>query len=298
VFARCGGYRVELVTSSDDALVSSSSGLAVSGARSYRSLRGAVDTLLVPGGDGAEELRCDARFLDWLARKAATVRRLGSICTGAFPLAAAGILDGRRATTHWGWCDRLARAYPAVRVEADPIFVQDGSVYTSAGVTSGIDLALAMVEDDHGRLKAKTIARELVMYLRRPGGQSQFSEFLPSGAEQRTSIEALQIWIANNIRRDLSVEALAGRCAMSPRHFARVFAAETGVTPARFVERMRVTVARELIEDSGLGLKQIAERCGFGGIDSMRRSFVRTLGVTPSRYLQPAGPRPVRQPAP
>jgi transcriptional regulator GlxA family with amidase domain len=291
VFARCGGYRVELVTSSDDALVGSSSGLAVAGARPYRSLRGAVDTLLIPGGDGAEELRCDARFLDWVARMATSVRRVGSICTGVFPLAAAGILDGRRATTHWGWCDRLARAYPAVRVEADPIFVQDGSVFTSAGVTAGIDLALAMVEEDHGRLKAKTIARELVMYLRRPGGQSQFSEFLPSGAEQRTSIEALQVWIASNLRRDLGVEALAGRCAMSPRHFARVFAAETGVTPARFVERMRVTAARELLEDSSLGLKQIAERCGFGGIDSLRRSFVRTLAVTPSRYLQTVGRR-------
>jgi transcriptional regulator GlxA family with amidase domain len=289
VFARCGGYRVELVTSSDDAVVSSSSGLAVAGARHYRGLRGAVDTLLVPGGDGAEDLRCDARFLAWLARMAPTVRRVGSICTGTFVLAAAGILDGRRATTHWGWCERLAREYPAVQVDRDPIFVQDGNVFTSAGITAGIDLALALVEKDQGRSRAKTIARELVMYARRQGGQSQFSEFLPSGSETRRSIESLQLWITGNLRRDLSVAALASRCAMSPRHFARVFAAETGITPARFVERMRVMAARELLEDSSLGLKRVAERCGFGGVDSMRRSFLRTLAVTPSRYRETGG---------
>jgi transcriptional regulator GlxA family with amidase domain len=200
-------------------------------------------------------------------------------------------LDGRRVTTHWGWCERLARNYPKVTVEGDPIFVQDGNVLTSAGVTAGLDLALALVEQDHGRHRARTIARELVMYLRRPGGQSQFSEFLPTGAESRTSIEALQLWIASNLRRDLDVAALAGRCAMSPRHFARVFGAETGVTPARFVERMRVTAARELLEDSKLGLKTIAERCGFGGADSMRRSFMRVLAVSPSRYRASGGGR-------
>jgi transcriptional regulator GlxA family with amidase domain len=158
VFARCGGYRVELVTSSDDLQVTSSSGLTIGNARDYRGVRGTIDTLLVPGGDGAEDLRCDARFLGWLARMASSVRRVGSICTGTFLLAAAGVLDGRRVTTHWGWCDRLARDYPKITVEGDPIFVQDGHVFTSAGVTAGLDLALALVEQDQGRHRAKAIA--------------------------------------------------------------------------------------------------------------------------------------------
>lgn len=285
VFARCGGYKVELVSSRRDATLASSSGLALAGARDYRRFRGPIDTLVVPGGDGAEELRCDAPFLRWLARASRRARRTASVCTGSFLLAAAGILDGCRATTHWNWCERLARQFPSVKVVPDPIFVQDGSIYTSAGVTAGIDLALALVEEDHGRQRAKTIARELVLYLRRSGGQSQFSSFLRSPASGHSPIEALQLWIPDNLREDLGVEALAARCAMSPRHFARVFLAETGVTPARFVERMRVMAVRELLEDTTLSFKQIAQRCGFNSIDSMRRSFTRTLSITPSAYV-------------
>jgi transcriptional regulator GlxA family with amidase domain len=286
IFARCGGYRVELVTNAPRGLVNSSCGLTLCRAVDYRKLRGPVDTLLVPGGDGAEELACDQAFIDWLAGMSKRVRRVGSICTGAFLLAAAGILDGRRAVTHWGWCARLAREFPRVRVEQDPIFIQDGNVYTSAGVTSGLDLALALVEEDHGHQRALQIARDLVMFLHRLGGQSQFSGLLAAQASSRRPIEELQGWILDHLKDDLGVESLAERCGMSPRHFARVFAKEKGTTPARFVEQVRVEAARLLLEESQYGVKEVAARTGFGSSDSMRRSFLRVLSVTPAAYLE------------
>lgn len=284
VFARCGGYHVEFFSSVRKSQVSTSSGLSLSGARHYTQLRGRVDTLIVPGGDGAEELRCDAPFLSWLERTSRRARRTASICTGSFLLAAAGLLDGRRATTHWAWCGRLAEEFPDVSVVPEPIFVRDGSLYTSAGVTAGIDLALALVEEDHGRQRAKSIARDLVMYLRRSSGQAQFSMFLVDPAIGRNAIERLLEWLPNNLQRDLAVEPLAAKCAMSPRHFARVFAEQTGTTPARFVERLRVEAVRELLEDTRLSLGQISHRCGFASADSMRRAFLRAFAVTPSRY--------------
>jgi len=284
VFARAGGYRVELVSNSPGGLVASSSGLTVSGASDYRKLRGKVDTLLVPGGDGAEELACDGEFLQWLQAMSGRVRRIGSICTGAMLLAAAGILDHRRAATHWRWCARLKRDFPRVLVESDPIYVRDGHVYSSAGVTAGIDLALAMVEEDFGTRRALDIARDLVIFLRRTGGQSQFSSLLAAQSSARRPIEDLPAWILENLAADLSVAALAGRCGMSPRQFARVFAAEKKTTPARFVEKIRVDAARALLQTSGGGIKEVAEQCGFGSADSMRRSFLRTLGVTAGRF--------------
>jgi transcriptional regulator GlxA family with amidase domain len=286
VFARCGGYRVELVSNAPQGRVASSCGLTLCEAKHYGSIRGPVDTLLVPGGDGAEELCCDQAFLDWLARMSSRVRRIGSVCTGAFLLAAAGILDGRRAVTHWDWCGRLARQFPRVRVEEDPIFIQDGHVYTSAGVTSGLDLALALVEEDHGHQRALKIARDLVMFLHRLGGQSQFSGLLSAQASSRRPIEELQGWVLDHLKSDLSVEALAGRCGMSPRHFARVFVNDKGTTPARFVEQIRVEAARLLLEDSRYRVKEIATRTGFGSADSMRRSFLRVMSVTPGAYLE------------
>lgn len=290
VFARCGGYRIDFVSARRSATVATSCGLSLSGASYYASLRGRIDTLIVPGGEGAEELRCDKRFLSWLARTVGRASRTASVCTGSFLLAAAGVLDGRRATTHWAWCERLAGQFPAVDVVSEPIFVRDGSVYTSAGVTAGIDLALALIEEDHGRQRAKTIARDLVMYLRRSAGQSQFSMFLASPTVGRGAIDELLEWAPSHLRQDLSVEAMAARCAMSPRHFARVFAQQTGVTPARFVERLRVTAVRELLEDTTLSMKQIAQRSGFAGTDSMRRAFMRVFAVAPSRYgSRPAG---------
>ncbi len=284
VFARCGGYRVELVTNAARGLVASSSGLTLSGANDYRSVRGNIDTVMVPGGDGAEQLLCDEAFLDWLRRMSTRARRIGSICTGAFLLAAAGILDGRRAVTHWDWCGRLAAAFPNVKVEQDPIFIKEGKVYTSAGVTAGIDLALALVEEDHGHRRALEIARDLVVFMRRPGGQSQVSSLLAAQASALRPIEDLQAWIVEHLRSDLDVETLARRCGLSPRHFARIFIAEKGITPARFVEQIRVDAARALLEGTDYGPKEVAARTGFGSADSMRRSFVRVLGVAPGEY--------------
>ncbi|HLJ48916.1 MAG TPA: DJ-1/PfpI family protein [Bryobacteraceae bacterium] len=286
VFARCGGYQVELVTTAPEGFVTSSSGLTICHASAYNDLRGPVDTLIVPGGDGAEELLCDAEFLAWLHKMSTQVRRIGSVCTGAFLLGAAGILKNRHAATHWRYCDRLERGNPDTRVERDPIFVKDGHVYTSAGVTAGIDLALALVEEDHGPRRALEIARDLVMFLRRPGGQAQFSSLLAAQASSRRPIEDLQAWVLGHLNEDLSVDVLASRCGMSPRQFARVFAAEKGVTPARFVEQTRVHAARVILEETTNGVKEVALQTGFGSADSMRRSFVRILGVSPGEYAE------------
>jgi transcriptional regulator GlxA family with amidase domain len=275
IFARAGGYQVELVAADEKGHVGSSCGLKVSDAPSYQSLQGEVDTLLVPGGDGAEQLLCDQAFLEWLAGMSQRVRRIGSICTGTYLLAAAGILDGRRVVTHWDWCRRLTEMFPKVQVDPAPIYLQDGNVYTSAGVTAGLDLALALVEQDQGPAVALKIARDLVMFARRPGGQSQFSSVLAAQSSARRPIEDLHGWILDHLTGDLSVEALAHQCGMSPRHFARVFTAEKGVTPARFVEQARVDAARMLIDGSGYGMKEAAARAGFGSADSMRRAFSR-----------------------
>ncbi len=284
IFARTGGYRVEVATTAADGCVRSSCGLTIAGAIAYDRIRAPIDTLLVPGGDGAEEIDCDQRFLRWLASAGSRARRAGSICTGAFLLAACGLLDGRRAVTHWGWCTKLAKQFPKVRVEQDPIFIKDGSLYTSAGVTAGLDLALALVEEDHGRERALAVARDLVMFLRRPGGQSQFSSLLESQAAERDVIGDLRSWILGNLKSDLSVAALARHCGMSARHFARIFTGEKGVTPARYVEQVRVEAARILLESSRYPLKEAAAQCGFGSADSMRRSFRRVIGVTAGQY--------------
>jgi transcriptional regulator GlxA family with amidase domain len=279
-----GGYAVELVTSGRRRTVGSTSGLAYAAARPYATLRGRVDTLLMAGGDGVAAASRDREFLCWLKGWSSRVRRIGSVCTGAFPLAAAGLLDGRRATTHWRWCALLARLFPSVEVTGAPIFVKDGPVYTSAGVTAGIDLALALVEEDHGAAVAMHIAKDLVLYLRRSGGQSQFSSLLSEAPSGRDRFQELSRWIGERLTARLSVEDLAEQAGMSPRHFARVFRAERGTTPARFVDRLRVEAAGRRLEETGQGLKEIAARCGFGSADSMRRSFVRHLEVTPDEY--------------
>lgn len=284
VFARCGGYRVTLATTAPQGGVGSSCGLQLANAVDYRRVRGAIDTLVVPGGDGAEAPDHDPAVLRWITGAARRARRVVSVCTGAFLLAGAGVLDGRRATTHWAYCEQMARRYPRVSIDPEPLFVRDGSVHTSAGVTAGIDLALALVEEDHGRQRAKQIARDLVLYLRRSGGQSQFSAFLPKPAPERHSMEELLRWIPDHLTGNLRVDALAGRVAMSPRHFARVFVRETGTTPLHYVERTRATVARELLEDSQLPLKSIAAKCGYTDADTLRRAFTRVWGVSPAHY--------------
>jgi transcriptional regulator GlxA family with amidase domain len=261
-----------------------SSGLRLYADRAFREVGRGIDTLLIAGGRGAEHYRAHAPLLRWIRRQAGWVRRLASVCTGAFFLGEAGLLKGRRATTHWGWCERLASRYPDVRVEPDTIFVKEGSIYTSAGVTAGMDLALAMVEEDHGREVALAVARELVMFLQRPGGQAQFSAQLAAQLAERAPLRDLQACILDHPREDLTVEALAGRVGMSPRNFARAFTREVGTTPARFVTAVRVETVRRLLEESAEGLDAICARSGLGTTESMRRAFLRLVGTPPGQY--------------
>lgn len=241
-----------------------------------------ADILVVPGGVGT---RCPAADLvAWLRRVAPRAGCVVSVCTGAFLLAEAGLLDGRRVTTHWAWCESLARRFPNVVVDPEPIFVRDGHIATSAGVTAGIDLALALVEEDLGRDVALSVARHLVMFLRRPGNQTQFSTQLAAQVARREPLRELQRWIAEHPDEDLSVPALAARACLSPRQFARAFTAEVGMTPGRYVDRSRLETARRLLEDAKDGVEQVARACGYGTPEAMRRAFLRALGVGPAEY--------------
>ena len=243
-----------------------------------------IDTLMIAGGVGIERYRRHAPLLRWIRRRSRTARRLASICTGAFLLAEAGLLDGRRATTHWHHCDDFARAFPGVRLEPDTIFVRDGAISTSAGVTTGMDLALAMVEEDFGRDVALAAARELVLFVRRPGGQAQFSVQLERQIAERQPLRELQTYILDHPDADLSVQQLARRVAMSPRHFARVFQREVGTSPAKYVGAVRVETARRLLEETQYPITMVCDRSGLGTPESMRRAFVKALGVAPSSY--------------
>jgi transcriptional regulator GlxA family with amidase domain len=243
----------------------------------------ALDTLLIAGGEGIAAAAADNVLIDWVRERAKKSRRTASVCTGAFLLAASGMLDGRRAVTHWAFCAELARRFPAIRVEPDPIFVQDGAVWTSAGVTSGIDLALALVEEDLGRAAALAVARYLVVFLKRPGGQAQFSEFL-SLQTTDDKFGALHDWISRHLGGDLSLPVLARQAGMSERSFSRHYAEATGQTPARAIERLRVQGARHLLSETRLPVKRISQRCGFGSEETMRRSFLRLLDTTPQDY--------------
>jgi transcriptional regulator GlxA family with amidase domain len=242
----------------------------------------APHTLLVPGGTGGRVAQPE--LVEWLRGTGPAATRLVSVCTGAFLLAEAGLLHGRRATTHWSRTDQLARRYPDVRVEPEPIFVRDGHVYTSAGVTAGMDLALALVEDDLGRDVALGIARQLVMFLRRPGNQTQFSAQLSAQVAQREPLREVQHWVAEHPEEDLSVDALARRAGLSPRQFARAFAEEAGISPGRYVDKVRLEAARRHLEDTPSDIGQVARACGYGTPESMRRAFLRTLGVSPAEY--------------
>ena len=248
---------------------------------------GPIHALIVAGGRGCDAASMDQRLLAALKKLFVRCERIGSVCSGAFVLAATGILDHRRAVTHWESCSVLARMYPSVQVEADPIYVRDGNVWTSAGVTAGIDLALAMVAEDLGRASALTLARRLVAYMVRPGGQSQFSEMLQlqsTGTDGRFT--ALIEWISTNLDGDLRVETLAEKVGMSARNFARVFTAETGKTPAKAVEAMRIEAARLMLEETELPIREVSIRCGFSDDERMRRAFARTVHTSPNDYRQ------------
>jgi transcriptional regulator GlxA family with amidase domain len=279
-----GAYRLRL-SASKQGMLAASSGPAMRA--EALSIRSRADTLIVVGGGGTRAAMSDPLMLKALKGAPARVRRVASVCSGAFVLAAAGLLDGKRATTHWRRAAELARLFPEVRVEADRIHVQDGAIWTSAGITAGIDLALAMIEEDLGAEVAADVAREMVVYAKRPGGQAQHSALLELEAPRFAQLNA---WMRDHLGEDLSVERLAAQTAMSPRNFARAYAAETGVTPAKAVERLRVDAARAALARGG-PIQSIARRTGFVDPERMRRAFVRLYGAPPAamrRTLRPA----------
>ena len=278
-----GEYVVEVVAPRGGTLTTGS-GLQLLPHRSFAGVRGPIDTLIVAGGPGVADAMSDERLLRWIRSAAPRARRVASVCNGAFLLAEAGLLDGCRATTHWATCDELRRRYPQVEVDDAPIFVRDGDVYTSAGVTAGIDLALAFVEDDLGAAIARDAARWLVLFLRRPGNQAQFSAGSPWRPAERPPLRDLQSWIADNLTADLSVPALAERAFMSPRNFARAFRREVGVTPAVYVESVRLERARAELEADEASVDAVAAMCGFGTVETMRRAFQRRFDVNPAAY--------------
>jgi transcriptional regulator GlxA family with amidase domain len=261
-----------------------SSGLGLVADLGVDACDGPIDTLVVAGGEGTADALGDAALVDWIRDAAGRSRRVTSVCSGAFLLAAAGLLAGRRATTHWRVCDLLARLHPGVEVEADRIYVRDGRVWTSAGVTAGMDLALALVEDDHGGPLALEVARQLVLFTQRAGGQSQFSAQLAMPRPDRQPLRAVLAHVETHPDADLSVPALARRAAMSPRTFARTFRAELGTTPAAYVQAVRIDAARRLLESTALSTVEVARACGFGTVETMHRAFRRTVRTTPGQY--------------
>ncbi|MEH3147552.1 MAG: helix-turn-helix domain-containing protein [Methylobacterium frigidaeris] len=241
-----------------------------------------LHTLVVAGGQGVDVACADPALVDWVRRRSGAARRTASVCSGAFLLAAAGLLDGRRAVTHWNRCAQFARRFPAVTLDPDPIFVRDGTIWTSAGVTAGIDLALALVEADLGHAAALAVARQLVVFLKRPGGQAQFSAVL-SLQSRDGRFDRLHAWIGENLSGDLSLGTLAAQAGMSERSFCRHYRQATGRTPARAVEGLRVEAACRMLE-AGLPVGRVAARCGFGSEETLRRGFLRVLGVAPQIY--------------
>jgi transcriptional regulator GlxA family with amidase domain len=284
-------YRI-VVASSHSGPLCSSAGLPLLTQPVATATRKArVDTLIIPGGAGVHAALKDTRTMNWVRRQLSVARRIASVCTGAFLLAETGILAGRRATTHWKSCNRLQELYPDVLVDPDPIYLHDGPIWTSAGITAGIDLSLALIEEDLGRKVAMQVARHLVVFLNRPGGQSQFSAPLEAQAAAADGnapnhFAPLHGWIAENLTGDLRVERLAEQAGMSPRSFARVYAARMGVTPARMVEKIRVEAVRRILEETDMPIKQVASACGFGQEDRLRRAFARQVGTTPAEYRQ------------
>ncbi len=277
-------YNVLLVSTTRCKAIPTNCGLTLTASDTFRSVRAPIHTFLVAGGTGVEKASHDKDLIAWLRQVSPCVVRLGSICTGAFLLASAGLLDGKRVATHWKWADELACRYKKTMVDPEPIFIRDGNTYTSAGVLAGMDLALALVEEDLGSPIALEVARELVMYLRRAGGQSQFSTALALQASDRKQIEELRSWAVDHLKWDLRVENLAAQAGMSPRNFARVFLKSTGITPARFVEKIRVEAARRRLEESDDSIEKIASDCGLGSVQALRRSIRRVLRVAPSEY--------------
>ncbi|MER7462322.1 helix-turn-helix domain-containing protein [Streptomyces sp. NPDC097981] len=281
------GYTVRIATA-DGEPVATSSGIRLMADLTLDEVNGNVDTLLVSGavrvGDHGVEPVLDSGIINWLREAAPGTHRMGSVCSGAHLLAAAGVLDGLSATTHWQTAARLAADHPGVTVDPDPIFIREGRLWTCAGIASGMDMALAMVTEDHGPELALAAARTMVMYVKRAGGQSQFSVPLAPPAAPGDRMDDLRMWIGEHLAEDLSAEALAARLHLSVRHFSRLFHRRTGTTPAAYVESARLEAARGLLQDSTHGLPEIAAISGLGSVESLHRSFRRRLGTTPAQY--------------
>jgi transcriptional regulator GlxA family with amidase domain len=279
------GYKLQ-TASLDGGLIQTAEGLAVDTVSLRDFAAQTIDTLIVPGAPVIiMAMNNSLDLVDWLKEASTKVRRTASVCSGTFLLAQAGLLDGRRAATHWAMCGMLKERYPAIEVDNDAIFVKQDSVWTSAGVSAGIDLALALVEEDCGRELALLVAREMVVFLKRPGGQAQYSQLLQSQTDEGAAFDDLHLWITQNLDgANLTVETLAQQVQMSPRNFARVYKLKTGRTPAKAVEVLRVEAARRLLEDSGRNIDQISRLCGFGDEERMRLTFQRNLGVSPRDY--------------
>jgi transcriptional regulator GlxA family with amidase domain len=278
-----GAYRVRVVGPSTEGWITMSNGIGIK-VDPFPDPVPRHDTLVIAGGIGARAAVDDQEVLDWIDRASKKAKRTTSVCTGAYLLAAAGLLHNRRATTHWQWCDGLAQSYPEVQVDPDPVFIRDGDIWTSAGVTAGMDLALALVEDDLGPEVALSVARELVVFFKRPGGQSQFSGALSAQQATQPALRELQAWIVGHLDADMSVSALATRANMSERSFTRAFRREVGQSPAAYVETFRIEHARALLEDGAPSLEAVAQAAGFASAEVLRRAFHRRVGVSPGDY--------------
>ncbi len=277
-------YRIHVISTDGNTVVNTSTGIPIVAEGDLSSVIYKPDTILVSGIPGSPVNMVPDEVLEWLRESTGSVRRVGSICAGAIVLAEAGVLNGKRATTHWMVCEKLSKYYPQVKVDGDPIFIKDGNIYTSAGISAGMDLSLALVEEDFGRDIALAAARRLVLYLKRPGSQSQFSTVLSHQKSDYKPVSYVQEWILEHLEGDLSVEILADKAAMSPRNFARVFLRETGITPAKYIEKLRLETARRRLEETRLTIDEISSECGVGNGDSLRRLFLRHLKTTPGEY--------------
>ena len=291
------GYRLELVAK-ETGLIKMSSGIQLHVDKNLTQMSEVPHTLMVAGGNGTRTVIFDEEFVQQVKAKAEQATRVASVCSGSFILAQAGLLDGKRATTHWMVSKLMKDSFPSIEMVEDSIYQKDGNVYTSAGITAGMDLALALVEEDHGREVAMHVAKQLVLFLKRPGGQSQFSTQLAMQFKLSGPLESLSEWLVDNLQQQLSVADMAKQVAMSPRNFARVFNRETGTTPAKFVEGLRIERAQQLLETSNLALEQVADKCGFGSAERMRRSFVKTLNVLPIDYKKRFGMQAQQQVTP
>jgi transcriptional regulator GlxA family with amidase domain len=278
------GYRIHLATMGRSRYVTGSLGLSIVAHGSYKEIKGTIDTLVIVGGMAPWNPAGKKSIVEWIRNQASRARRIAGVCTGSFVLAEAGLLDSRRATTHWYFCQQLANRYPKVKVDPEPIFVADGNIYTCAGVTASMDLALALVEQDFGTEVAVRIARAYVMFLRRPGGQSQFSVPLSFSASAQSPLNRLQVWILDRLHENLTVEKMADQVHMSARNFARVFAREFQMTPGEYLDSVRVEAARKRLEETRESVEQVAAAIGFGSASTMRRAFLRILDVTPNGY--------------